>query len=659
MTAQLRQNNKPPHNDGEEYEDYAENLLRNWPAESLLQANLDSLRLHDELLARQIGQVKLPEAVKPAVANDGSFSYRLRQPDGRWYWLGYSSVPVISAKANLERIKIGRGNIVTQGIGHGGEIEAVLRVMSSSQAVIVTETEILHLNLVLRLRDFSNDLGKGRLVVLHGEDPGRLIEEYYIAHPGYNLIDLTLAWTWLSEKENRHFSQIVSSASNRYLQQNLPSFEKQLQQQRERENRTKIKDTLACFQPGQIQALRIANCTQAYTPVDMGTSRDALAGLRQLGAITDWLILDRPDVVSPYAQLERLNRFQPHLILLVDTLRGDITPALDKTAICVTLLRQRGAWAAEGRTLSQRMGKYDFVFCPWLNETEKLKQAGLPSERLAYLPWAAHEGFYKPTTPTESDRERYGADVSIVSDRFSTDPLTYGIKLATHQKLWENVCAEIRKAPAQYFYDRARQYLNRAQRYGIELREEELRKYYIELIQNYLGDSILIDTYCQELDRAGVDLRIWGWGVLGKESASEVVPYWQESPVSHRFGGTIEPAGEIRKLYNAARIHLYISGKGYPDGTLLNGIAAGAFFLVKSHPNDKRPGGIGEFFDLGEELITFETPQDLVRKVNHYLKNESERQRITQAARTKLLEQHCYRHRMETMLGYISQNLNR
>ena len=85
------------------------------------------------------------------------------------------------------------------------------------------------------------------------------------------------------------------------------------------------------------------------------------------------------------------------------------------------------------------------------------------------------------------------------------------------------------------------------------------------------------------------------------------------------------------------------------------GIAAGAFFLVKSHPNDRRPGGLGQYFEPGKEVITFDSPRDLLQKIKYYLTHGPEREAISRAAREKCLTQHSMQIRMKDMLQMIAQ----
>ncbi|MCK4627695.1 MAG: glycosyltransferase, partial [Sedimentisphaerales bacterium] len=363
---------------------------------------------------------------------------------------------------------------------------------------------------------------------------------------------------------------------------------------------------------------------------------------------------DRPDIVSHHAQLARLNRIRPHLIILVDILRNDITIRLPDSAVCATILREpTGSITQESLQPAERFGPHDFIFYQHHEDREKLRIVGLPDERLAHLPLASNDELFRPLAPDSHARQRYESDVVLLAGRVSSDPETYNINLHNHQKLWRTVIEEIQQSPANYHKEIAEKYLLRARRCGVELREEELRNYFTELIQNYLGPAIWRDVYCEAVAKAGFDLRIWSRQPL-REHADESSHFWDQSPVGHLAAGTVDNGEQLNKLYNAGRIFLHLSSTGYPDSYLLEGIAAGAFFLIKSHPRDRKQDGLGQFFRLNHELITFDGPKDLLRKIRYYLDNEQERQRISKAARERLLAEHTYRHRAREMLEIIT-----
>jgi len=105
-----------------------------WPAEELLAENLAALHQRDAALADALTAVAIPNTAELVTARDGSATYRLRQPDGRRQWLGYSSMPLISAGANARRMKIGAGNMAMNGLGHGAEAEMILAGLGLHQA---------------------------------------------------------------------------------------------------------------------------------------------------------------------------------------------------------------------------------------------------------------------------------------------------------------------------------------------------------------------------------------------------------------------------------------------------------------------------------------------------------------------------------------------
>ncbi len=88
-------------------------------------------------------------------------------------------------------------------------------------------------------------------------------------------------------------------------------------------------------------------------------------------------------------------------------------------------------------------------------------------------------------------------------------------------------------------------------------------------------------------------------------------------------------------------------------------IASGAFCLVRAHRKHRGPDGLGKIFDLNKQLITFDTPTDLQRKVKYYLSHDDKRQEIAQAAHEKLLKNHSSQMRMHMLLETIHNRLSK
>ena len=634
-----------------------EPLLERWPTKKLLDANLEALQQRDASLADAVRQINVPDAVEEAIAQDGSVTYRFRHADGRRPWFGGSSVPLITAQANIERTEIGAGNMAMNTFGHGADAQAILQKMAPYQALVVTEPDILHVRLAFGLRDFSGPLRTGRLVILVGDDPVETLERFFGDNPGYNIINTATSCAWLSDQQNQLYAQQVALAMERAGSRVLKKLSTKLDEQANTESQESVSDLPCLLAESRITSLRVANCSNALTPTNMYTSRDALAGLAQLGAQTDWQVLDQPNNVSHYAQMERLQRLRPHVVVLVDMLRGDMPKFLSANAVCVTLIREAPAELVSADSKpAHRMGPQDLVFPASHSQLRQLQKAGLAERQLVYLPLATNTELFKPIELSDTERHAYGCDVAIVGDRPSSDPETYGIKLPTHQLLWQQVIDEIKRSPERYHASAAGQFLRRAQQCGIELQEDDVRRYFTDLISNLLGPAVLWDIHCDTLQRAQVGLRIWS--AAGARAASQnKLNFWTESPVAEAFAGSIVNGPDLNKLYNSAKIHIHLCGDGKIDRHLLDGIAAGAFFLVRTHPDNRRADGVGRVFELGKELIIFDSPRDLRAKVGHYLTHEDQRKKIAEAAHKKILTSHSYAQRMQQMLETIHNRL--
>ena len=77
--------------------------------------------------------------------------------------------------------------------------------------------------------------------------------------------------------------------------------------------------------------------------------------------------------------------------------------------------------------------------------------------------------------------------------------------------------------------------------------------------------------------------------------------------------------------------------------------AVGTFQIV-----DDRPG-VGEWFTIGEHLVTFQDHDDLREKARYYLDNDAERQRIAAAAREHVLAHHRYDQRLARVEGLLRE----
>jgi spore maturation protein CgeB len=138
----------------------------------------------------------------------------------------------------------------------------------------------------------------------------------------------------------------------------------------------------------------------------------------------------------------------------------------------------------------------------------------------------------------------------------------------------------------------------------------------------------------------GVPLAIFGdtgWKSLGGSFARS----YRGGPVSSERANVI---------YGSGAIALNFHHPQFRRGTSLRTFAlcgAGAFQVV-----DWRDG-LDRWLTPGVELVTFRTPAELRGIVDRYLAEPAERARIAAAGRTRVLAEHTYRHRLQTMFSHV------
>ncbi len=125
-------------------------------------------------------------------------------------------------------------------------------------------------------------------------------------------------------------------------------------------------------------------------------------------------------------------------------------------------------------------------------------------------------------------------------------------------------------------------------------------------------------------------------------------------------------ATEIAEIYRTSRISLNFSGAGqYSRGGSTRQIkartfevpGAGGFLLTEFAP------ALDRYFEAGVEIETFMSPDQLVKKVRHYLDHPAKRDAIAQAGHRRTVEDHSYERRiseiMQTVQPLMSERKDR
>ncbi len=144
------------------------------------------------------------------------------------------------------------------------------------------------------------------------------------------------------------------------------------------------------------------------------------------------------------------------------------------------------------------------------------------------------------------------------------------------------------------------------------------------------------------------NLKLWGTG-------------WEENELftnNVQFQGRRISIEESVKIYQASKININLHSS--LDGDVFEKepdfinprtfeiMACGGFQLV-----DERIL-LPEIFQIGTDIITFNSLEDCRAKINYYLFHDDERKEIAYNGYKKVLQEHTYTHRMKSMLQVIS-----
>ncbi|MGI8890862.1 MAG: glycosyltransferase family protein [Chthoniobacterales bacterium] len=125
---------------------------------------------------------------------------------------------------------------------------------------------------------------------------------------------------------------------------------------------------------------------------------------------------------------------------------------------------------------------------------------------------------------------------------------------------------------------------------------------------------------------------------------------WEGHPTLGDFAHGFVPYEKIPAIYASTRVVIddanhVTKGWASVNSRVFDALAAGALVVTNG------AAGANEFFD--GELPVYQTPDELQSLLKNYLGNEVERRRLTDRLRTKVLQQHTYRHRARRLKAIL------
>jgi len=155
--------------------------------------------------------------------------------------------------------------------------------------------------------------------------------------------------------------------------------------------------------------------------------------------------------------------------------------------------------------------------------------------------------------------------------------------------------------------------------------------------------------YLERVIREGFLFKWWGPTIPRKLST---IPLFL-GKIGKTCGGKFVWGEEYAKVAKLSRIFLAFDSHPHirksMSARMYTAVGCGAFYMCQ------HVEGIEEVLEPDREIVTFGTEDEMVEKINHYLKDEQLRGKIAEAGRKRVLNQHTYEIRMRQMVGMVEE----
>jgi len=270
-------------------------------------------------------------------------------------------------------------------------------------------------------------------------------------------------------------------------------------------------------------------------------------------------------------------------------------------------------------------------------------------ERVTYLPLASNVSRRKPRACTPDEQQRYGVSVAHVGSSMDAQARHFEASYLQAYKAWRGGTPEAEAEGRQIMAEILASQRAEPCRYHVDtLMRERLGDFMAAMVErrpelditNWLAEMAARDKRVDMMARlASFDAHVWG------------DPGWkavEDSGVSYR--GRAAHGDELTKIYSAARVQIDI-GRIYQSDIItmrvFDVLACGGFLLAEHSE------ALESCFEIGLELESWRTPEELEDKVAYYLEHSAEREAIAQRGLNAVRDRHRMRQRVKRIVGSI------
>lgn len=290
----------------------------------------------------------------------------------------------------------------------------------------------------------------------------------------------------------------------------------------------------------------------------------------------------------------------------------------------------------------------DTIQLPWnrifyFDRSQYEQFAPRSPEHSYYMPLACDADYLKSVQLSEEDHLTYDCDISFIGSTYE-------------EKCPYNTVAD--KLPP-YLHGFAEGMIQaQCNVYGLHFIEDTLtEKLCSEFIKhaNQIANissnpadfrSIIADSYigrkCTVLDRLITLQNISKHYSLDLYTTSNV-----SNLTNAKLRGSVDYETVMPKIIKCSKINLNMTSRSIRTGLPLriyDILGAGGFLLTNYQPE------LPELFEIGKDLVVYESQPDLLAQINYYLKHDDIRQEIAKNGQNKVQELYSYKVKLEHMI---------
>lgn len=479
--------------------------------------------------------------------------------------------------------------IVIEGVGLGEYlplyVAATHRTMnSSSPFVYQMETDWTALVVAMHLADWTELLADPRVILCAGSDAYEQLDRAIAATP-HAPLPKAIVWTppWMNASAGRTESLLKRHAEARHNQ--ISKLRDEVQEQYAARDASYWARRFEAALLGDGPPLRVLSITCRFTTVLQYATRDALATLESIGCETRVVIEpDDQSHVSPVVALEAIREFEPDLILLIDHTRASQPAIMIENVPVLTWIQDRLPWLFDEK-VGHAMGPLDFVMGQ--GKRDLVTRYAYPSERFFSCDMATDVArLTAPVSELDVDASRFDCEIAFATHASETPEVFTQMRLAECDNpkglaIIEAICKSLRERQAAGS-------LNGALNFNVFVAE----------IEASLGASLseaardaLIDQFARPLAERMIRQETLHWAARwARATGGRLHIYgdgWSEHPSFAEFArGTLEHGPELGEAFRRAKVNLHSGCNLALHQRVLDGLAAGGFFIARRHGGD-------------------------------------------------------------------------